>query len=93
MRARYPSCDPSDPVRSGWLFADWWGKPWELGRFDLPLITATKAGDWVEWTADVPRAATYRVWLRYVKTEQDKTPVSSTFGARGGAAPASSRSA
>lgn len=83
-RARYPASDPADPIRGGWLFADWWGKPWELGRFDLPLVSANRSGDWAEWTVDVPSTGEYRIWMRYVKTETDMAPVACAFGARGG---------
>ena len=81
-RARYPSFDPTDPVKGGWLFADFWGQPWELGRFELPIDTATDAGAWLEWQVTIPRSATYQVWLRYVKSEDEPEPVSTTFGTK-----------
>ena len=82
IRARFPSFDPNDPIQGGWLFADWWGKPWELGRFDMPIESAKKAGDWIEWEVEVPVTAQYRVWIRYAKTEVE--PVASAFGSRKG---------
>ena len=84
-RARYPKADPTDRIRGGWAFADWWGFPWERGRFEQPVRTLRRAGDFLQWTVDVPGSGLYRVWIAYIKDESTTHPtVSSAFGTRGG---------
>ncbi|MDW8122406.1 MAG: right-handed parallel beta-helix repeat-containing protein [Armatimonadota bacterium] len=63
--ARYPNEDPNDPIKKGWLFAQWWGAPWERGVFNSGVGNIHHKGDRLEWTIRVPASGTYRVWVRY----------------------------
>ena len=63
--ARYPDADPADPLYGGWLFAQWWGEPWERGAFDVAVGNIHNAGDRLEWDVQVPAEGEYAVWIRY----------------------------
>lgn len=65
IRARYPNFDPKQPLTGGWLFAQWWGKPWERGAFNVGVGNIHNVGDRLEWRIVVPSAGEYRVWMRY----------------------------
>ncbi len=63
--ARYPSFDPAHPRTGGWLFAEWWGKPWERGNFRTPVRGIRDVGDRLEWDVVAASGGTYTVWLAY----------------------------
>jgi len=63
--ARYPNFDPQDPLKGGWLFAQWWGEPWERGAFNEGVSNIHHVGDRLEWQMRVPASGRYRVWVRY----------------------------
>lgn len=65
IRARYPNFDPKQPLTSGWLFAQWWGQPWEKGAFNSGVGNIHNVGDRLEWRIVIPTPGEYRVWLRY----------------------------
>jgi parallel beta-helix repeat protein len=65
IRARYPNCDANDPIRGGWLFAQWWGPDWQRGLFDVAVTGARQPGDWLAWEIEAPVDRTFYVWLRY----------------------------
>jgi hypothetical protein len=64
IRARYPKFDPKQPLTGGWLFAQWWGKRWEKGAFNVG-VSLKSAGDRLEWRIAVPAAGDYRLWVSY----------------------------
>jgi len=64
-RARHPDFDPARPHEGGWLFADWHGEPWEVGRFDRAVADLHEVGTKLTWRLRVPAAGRYHVWLRY----------------------------
>ena len=61
--ARYPSFDPAHPRTGGWLFAQWWGKPWERGNLRTPVRGLRSAGDRLEWDVVVDLGGCYTVWV------------------------------
>ena len=63
IRARHPNVD--DPERGNWLFAQWWGPPWEKGAFNVSPQRVHNVGDRLEWRIVAPAAGAYRVWVRY----------------------------
>jgi parallel beta-helix repeat protein len=65
IRARYPNFDPQNPLTGGWLFAQWWGEPWERGAFNVGVGRIHNVGDRLEWRIRVPAAGEYRLWIRY----------------------------
>ncbi|HID06532.1 MAG TPA: hypothetical protein EYP10_05225, partial [Armatimonadetes bacterium] len=65
IRARYPNFDPEHPLTGGWLFARWWGEPWERGAFNVGVGNIHNVGDRLEWRIAVPADGEYRVWVRY----------------------------
>ena len=68
VRARHPNRDAQDPIKGGWLFADFHGEAWERGRFDRAVSDVHNAGDRLTWSIRIPAAGTYRVWLRYASS-------------------------
>ncbi len=84
IRARYPNFDPNDPLKGGWLFAQWWGAPWERGAFDAGVGNIHNVGDRLEWRIAVPTAGRYRVWVRYAHhmTQFGVTDMSDRTGLR-----------
>lgn len=65
IRARYPNRSETHPRTEGWLFAGWWGKPWERGVFGEGVANTQEAGTTLRWHAEFPAASRYVVWLRY----------------------------
>ncbi len=63
--ARYPDFDAKQPLTGGWLFAQWWGQPWEKGAFNAGVGNIHNVGDRLEWRIFVPAEGKYRVWIRY----------------------------
>ncbi len=63
--ARYPDADPSDPIKRGWLFAQWWGEPWQRGAFNSGVGNIHNKGDLLEWRVKVPAPGDYYIWIRY----------------------------
>jgi len=61
-RARFPNLDTTDILRKGWLYA----------RTTRPVIVAglAKPGNWLEYRAAVPVAATYTLWLGYATVQE-----------------------
>ncbi|HEY9829632.1 MAG TPA: right-handed parallel beta-helix repeat-containing protein [Stenomitos sp.] len=64
IRARYPKFEPKQPLTGGWLYAKWYGKPWEKGTFNTGVIL-NNVGDQLEWRLLIPAAGDYKVWVRY----------------------------
>lgn len=62
-RARYPNFDPANPYTGGWSFTTSEGPG--TGAFGQVISRINNAGDWVEWSVDVPVAGAYRVALLY----------------------------
>lgn len=67
IRARHPNYDPEHPFTGGWLFAQWWGKPWEQGAFNMGVSRIEHPGDRLEWKIVVPQSGEYRVWIHYAR--------------------------
>jgi len=63
IRARYPNFVPADPYTGGWNYTASEGPG--AGAFGSFISRINNAGDWVEWSVDVPVAGTYRVALLY----------------------------
>lgn len=62
-RARFPNFDPAQPYTGGWNYVVSDGPG--AGAFGAFISRINNAGDWVEWSVDVPVAGTYRVALLY----------------------------
>lgn len=71
--ARYPSYDPESPTTGGWLFADWWGKPWERGNFNTSVRGAKQPGDRLCWQVDVADAGEYHIWIAYARGPENES--------------------
>lgn len=61
--ARYPDFDPANPYKGGWSFVARGLKA--EGAFGRGVGAIHNAGDWIEWTVDVPADGAYRLWFRY----------------------------
>lgn len=61
--ARYPDFDPANPYKGGWSFVARGLKA--EGAFGHGVGAIHNAGDWIEWTVDVPADGVYRLWFRY----------------------------
>ncbi len=61
--ARQPDFDPANPVEGGFYFVDAPEK--KQGAFRSPISKIQNRGDWVEWSASVPRDAEYRIFFLY----------------------------
>ncbi len=65
IRARYPNFDAQHPSTGGWLFAQWWGEPWERGAFNVGVSQLHPPGSRLYWRVRFPASGQYRVWVRY----------------------------
>ena len=69
--ARYPSYDAENPRTGGWLFADWWGQPWERGNFRTTVRGLDAAGACLEWDVRCSREGRYTAWIVYATDAND----------------------
>ena len=69
--ARYPSYDADNPRTGGWLFADWWGRPWERGNFRTAVRGLDAAGAYLEWDVRCRSEGRYTAWIAYATDAKD----------------------
>jgi len=65
MLARHPSSDSGHPKTGGWLFADWWGKPWERGNLRTAVSGIKHPGDRLSWNVEIEKTEVYQIWVAY----------------------------
>ncbi|MHB8995549.1 MAG: right-handed parallel beta-helix repeat-containing protein [Armatimonadota bacterium] len=63
VRARYPNFDPAEPYTGGWLFVKRCSK--QEGNFGAAVGNIHNAGDFMEWSVDVPADGEYNVFHYY----------------------------